>query len=902
MVFMKETGLILAFICFLFSSSIYAQNGSISGIVSDKFGELPGAKVELVGTSKSVYCDINGYFKFEVEPGQHTLRVSYLMYQSIEELVKVDFQTLNPSLTIILIPGSSADETVGLGSRFEPKSQLESPVALDIITNEEIVNSERLNLNEVLMYLIPSFNSNRQTIADGTDHISPSTVRGLGSDQFLVLIDGKRRHSSSLVNVNGTIGRGSVSTDLDAIPISAIDHIEIMRDGAGAQYGSDAIAGVINVILKDQTTSFSLLTAHQPTIAGDGDEQFIGVNYGVGSSTKGHVNFSAEIKRRESINRAGEYTGRVYSLDPVVDQQLIEQNDFFGKTGYSGKRVVEAGAASSINGAMFVNGAIEMGEGAQFYFNGGFNYRSGISHAFYRFPKDEDKVVLELHPDGFSPEIRSDIQDRSGTIGVRGVNKGWLIDLSNSIGFNRFEYSLRNSNNASMGVASPTDFFAGGFRYVQNSTNLDFSRSLGKVLFIDRVDLAFGTEFRLENYTITAGEEASWIDGGDTLGNGNMRVAGSQGFIGFRPENELLKRRLNAAIYGDIDWHLWKGFLLETAVRAENYNDFGSNVRWKVASRYTFGERSSLRAAVGTNFRAPSLQQTHFNNISTQFVDGSAFQVGTFNNESAVANAFGIEQLKAETSMNVSAGFTCKPMKNLTFNVDGYFMKIKDRIVLSGRFSDGYEEYLGPIGVGAAQFFTNAANTQTLGIDLSSSYTVVVFGKGFMRFNLRYNHSETKMVGDVNTSGVLLGDAETLFNREEIARLENGQPRDKGILSVNYSTKKWEFAVRNTYFGQVKYIHVDDGDPANWVLNTFTGVVESRDQTFKGKLLTDINISYSLTKNLNLAIGGSNVFNVYPDKHAHSANTDFGSIVYSRRVQQFGVQGATFFVRIRMKL
>lgn len=898
---MKELRLFLALIFFLGSFALKAQNGTISGTVSDKFGELPGAKVELVGTNKSGYCDINGHFSFEVEPGQYTVRVNYLMYQATELVVKVDFQTLNPTLTIVLIPGSSADETVGLGSRFEPKSQLESPVALDIITNAEIISSERLNLNEVLMYLIPSFNSNRQTIADGTDHISPSTVRGLGSDQFLVLIDGKRRHSSSLVNVNGTIGRGSVSTDLDAIPISAIDHIEIMRDGAGAQYGSDAIVGVINVILKDQTTSFTFLTAHQPTITGDGDEQFIGVNYGVGSSTKGHINFSAEIKRRESINRAGDYTGFVYSNDPVTDQALIDQNDFFGQTGYTGKRVVEAGAASSVDGAMLINGAIEMGEGAQFYFNGGFNYRNGISHAFYRFPKDEDKVVLALHPNGFSPEIRSDIQDRSGTIGVRGTNNGWLIDLSNTIGFNRFEFSLRNSNNASMGLASPTDFSAGGFTYVQNSTNLDFSRSLGKVLFIERVDLAFGTEFRLENYEIVAGDDASWIDGGDTTATGDKRVAGSQGFIGFRPENELLKRRINAAVYGDIDWHLWKGFLLETALRVENYNDFGSNVSWKIASRYTFGERSSIRAAIGTNFRAPSLQQTHFNNISTQFVDGDAFQVGTFNNESAVANAFGIERLKAETSTNISCGFTCKPVKNVTFNVDGYFMEICDRIVLSGRFSDGYEEYLGPINVGAAQFFTNAANTHTLGIDVSSAYTFVL-GKGFMRFTLRYNHSETRMLDSVNTSGVLLGDAETLFNREEIARLEYGQPKDKGIFYANYSTKRWEFGLRNTYFGQVRYIHVEDGDPDNWVLNTYSGIVESRDQTFRGKLLTDINVSYSLTKNLNLAIGGSNVFNVYPDKHTHSANTDFGSIVYSRRVQQFGVQGATFFVRIRMNL
>jgi iron complex outermembrane receptor protein len=893
---------LLGLFCLIFvSDSVYAQNGTISGVVSDEFGELSGAKVELVDTKQSTYCDINGGFKFDVSPGSYTIKISYLMYKSTEQDIKIDFNNLNPELKIILLPGSTADEDIVLGSRFAPKSQIESPVALEIITNAEIISNAHLTLSAVLMYLVPSFNSNRQTIADGTDHIAPSTVRGLGSDQFLVLIDGKRRHASSLVNVNGTIGRGSVSTDLDAIPLAAIDHIEIMRDGAGAQYGSDAMAGVINIILKDQTTSFSLLTAYQPALVGDGDELYIGVNYGVGSSSIGHINFSTEIKQRESINRAGQYTGTVYTADSATDQALVEQNGFYDQTGFNDMQTMEVGAASMFDGSVFINGSLEMGEEAQFYFNGGFNYRQGIAHAFYRFPKDEDQVVLELHPNGFSPEIRTDIQDRAVTFGLRGKNQGWLIDLGNTFGDNRFDYSLRNSNNASIGIASPTDFYAGGYSYGQNTTSLNFSRSLGSVLALHRIDLAFGTEFRIENYSIVAGDEESWIDGGDTLADGSARVAGSQGFIGFQPNNELDKRRTNAAVYGDIDWHIVKNLLLETAVRFENYSDFGSNLSWKIASRFKVADKWSIRGAIGTNFRAPSLQQIYFNNISTQFENGEGFQVGTFNNESAVANQFGIERLKAETSTNASVGFTGKPNDAITFNVDGYYMRIKDRIVLSGRFSSGFEALLDPIHVGAAQFFTNAANTETAGFDISTSYNYVL-RKGIIRMSLKYNHSETRMMDSVNVSGVLAGSTETIFNREEVSRLEAAQPRDKAILFVDYSMKKWNFSIRNTYFGSVKYIHPDDGDPANWVMNMYTGRVESRDQTFKGKMITDLNVSYDIDKHINMAVGASNVFNVYPDKHQHSANTSEGSIMYSRRVQQFGVRGVAFYVRMRMNL
>ncbi len=896
---------LMRFILLLFFSviSVYGitQTGSISGKVSDNFGDLAGAKVEILEIGLSKNCDVNGRFHLDLDPGTYTIRASYLMYAPKEVQFVISFSSMHPEINFVLKPGNVADEVVEIGTRFEPKSQLESPVAVDIISSEDLKKSPQTSLSQILMYLIPSFNSNRQTISDGTDHVAPSTIRGLGSDQFLVLINGKRRHSSSLVNVNGTVGRGSVSSDLDAIPISAIDRIELMRDGAGAQYGSDAIAGVINIILKEKTDDFSIQTSYQPTLEGDGTEEFLGASYGVGTSGKGHVNISAEMRRREALNRAGNYTGNVYTTNDSLDAVLIQENDFFSTTGYSDHRVMEIGAAQTFDGAVQVNAGFTMSENTEFYAHGGFNYRNGISHAFYRFPKDSSLVVEELYPNGFSPELHTDIIDRSGTVGIRGTKKGWLIDLSNTFGQNRLEYTLRNSNNASLGIASPTDFYAGGFIYGLNTTNVDISKVFKTNRFFHSIGVAMGAEFRMENYSILSGDEASWINGEDTLASGTLTAPAAQGFNGFQPQNELEKRRSGGGVYGDVDWNFTKNWLIETALRLEDYSDFGTNGSWKLATRYKWKEKWSLRGVFSTSFRAPSLQQVHFNNVSTQFVDGEYYQVGTFNNESAVSQAFGIGQLKAETSRNLSVGFTGKLFSGLTVNLDGFLTDIDNRIVLSGRFDTGYESTLNPVGAGAAQFMTNAISTRTYGFDFGLLYNVALNG-GHIWATILYNHAQTEIYGDIQVSDEFIGDTETLINREERSRIEDAQPHDKIIATIKYDTKKWEFCLKNTYFGKVEYIHPEDGDPNNWVYNEFSGQVESRDQTFKAKLITDLGITYKINQSIDLMGGAHNLFNVYPDKHTHSANTVNGQFIYSRRVQQFGVRGAMIYLKVCFSL
>ncbi|MBG6132270.1 iron complex outermembrane receptor protein [Aquimarina sp. EL_43] len=891
----------ILFLCFI-SGAFSQSRAVISGNVSDQFGNLPGARVVIEGTDKNTTTDVNGNYSFDVDEGEYIVTSEFVMYTSVSKTILVKVGD-TAKVDFILETGFSIDQPVSLGSRAKPKSILKNTAAVDIISPQQLTNSSQVELSHILHYLIPSFHSTHQTIADGTDHIDPATLRGLGPDQVLVLVNGKRRHNSSLLNVNGTVGRGSVGTDFNAIPIASIERIEILRDGATSQYGSDAIAGVINIILKKQTEIIQLDNRVAINTEGDGLNIYSSANFGLKIGKEGYINVTAEYRDRESINRSGDYTGTVYSNDSTTDQTLIEENNFFAQTGYSGKRVMEIGSAETQNLALSFNGEIIMSDYATFYMHGGRNYREGTSKGFYRFPKDENRVVLELFPNGFSPEILTDIQDDAITGGIRGIKNEWNVDFSHSIGVNRLDYTVNNSNNASLGVTSPRTFHAGGFIYKQNTTNLDISRTFD---WLSGVNVAFGAELRVENYEIVAGEEASYVDGGSTYTNTSgvelPRIVGAQVFPGFQPENALNRFRTNSSGYLDIEANITDKLLIRGAARYEAYNDFGGQAIWKLSGRYRVRDEISIRAGFSTGFRAPSLHQVFFQNISTQFINGESVQVGTFNNESAVATeAFDIGNLKPELSSHFNTGFSGKLNDNITFSFDYYLINIQDRIVLSGRFAEGYEEILEPFNVGAAQFFTNAIDSRTTGADLSLFFKTTL-GTGEFNASLGGNFTKTKVKGPINVSQALVGQEEVLFNREEIARVEFAQPNYKINSLLSYDFEEFGFQVVNTLFGKVKFIHPNDGNSLNWVVNDFTGNIESRDQVFSPKLVTDMAISYQVSDYIKCTLGGNNVFNVYPDKHKHAANTEDGNFMYSRRVQQFGLNGSNYYVRLLLKL
>ncbi len=875
------------------------QTGNVSGVISDQFGNLPGAKILVDGTSINVYTDVNGQYSLDLPPGTYDLSAKFVMYLTASREVQVTAGD-SVELNIKLEPGFSIDQPISIGARVKPRTLFETTVPIDIITPQEIENSGQTELGQLLHYLVPSFHSTHQTISDGTDMIDPATLRGLGPDQVLVLINGKRRHSSSLVNVNGTVGRGSVSTDFNAIPLSAIDRIELLRDGAAAQYGSDAIAGVINIILKEQHNILHFNNHVGINTEGDGLTSMSSVNFGFEVGERGFVNISGEFRERQATNRSGPYTGNVFSNDQNIDEQEIADTNFFERTGFDNNRVMEVGNAATENIGFFFNGDIPVSNAASVYFHGGRNFRKGQSHGFYRFPKDVDRVVSEFYPIGFSPQFNIEVQDDALTLGVRGVKKSWNLDFSHTFSKNQFDINVDNSNNASMGLASPRKFYSGGFRYGQNTTNLDVSRAINR---LEGINIGFGAEIRVEAYEIMPGDESSWIDGGETLienGDTITLAAGAQGFPGFQPSNELLKFRTNKAVYGDIEARMTQNFIIGTAARYESYSDFGDQAIWKLSTRYSLNSNMSFSFGYSTGFRAPSLHQVYFNNISTQFVNGEAVQVGTFNNESAVTEAFGIERLKPELSNHLTAGFVLKSGK-FTWFVDYYFTQINNRIVLSGRFEEGYETILDPLGVGAAQFFTNAIDTETRGVDTRFTYQDNL-GVGGLSISVGGNITNTSLEGEIKTSTELAGQGDVLFNREEISRIESVQPNYKVIANASYKLGKLSFNIGNTYFGKVEYVHPADGSTDNWVINEFTDQVESRDQTFDPKLITDMAVSWKLNEHLKWFVGGNNVFNVYPDKHKHSANENNGLFVYSRRVQQFGVKGSYVYLRLLLSL
>ncbi len=898
-----KTMWLLCVLMTLFATATAVSQAKIIGNVSDRFGNLPGAKIAIEGSDLIATTDINGNYSITVTPGDYVLTTDFIMYLTVSkpaivkegETVTVDF---------VLKTGFAIDQPISLGSRSGPNSSLKNTAAVNVITPNKIKNASRNELGEVLHYLIPSFHSTNQTIADGTDHIDPASLRGLGPDQVLVLVNGKRRHNSALLNVNGTVGRGSVGTDFNAIPISAIERIEVLRDGAASQYGSDAIAGVINIILKAQTETIVVDNRAGISTEGDGFEVFSSANFGLDIGEKGFVNLTAEYRSREAINRSGDYTGAVYSNDPVLDAQLIADNNFFEQTGFSGRRVSEVGNAATQNLSLFFNGEFVLSQTENvLYFHGGRNYREGRSRGFYRFPKDEDQVVLELFPNGFSPEILTDIQDDAVTVGVKGIKNNWDIDFSHTIGTNRLDYAVNNSNNASLGITSPRRFSAGGFIYSQNTTNLDASRAFK---WLKGTNIAFGGELRVENYQIIAGEEASFIDGGETFTNAagetESKAPGAQVFPGFQPENELNKFRTNIAGYFDFETNITDDLLFKGAARYVSYNDFGDEVIWKASSRYSFSNTISARIGFSTGFRAPSLHQVFFQNVSTQFINGESVRVGTFNNDSAiVTDALGVAALKPELSKNFSIGVSGKIKDEFTFALDYYAISIADRIVLSGRISEGYETVFEPFGVSSVQFLTNAIDSKTSGLDGTFEYRTSL-KTGVLNAVLNANVTRTRVKGRIKTPVGLEGQEDVLFNREEVARLEEAQPNFKISGTLAYEIQKLRFQLVNTYFGSVNYLHPDDGDPANWVLNTFTGNVETRDQRFAPKLITDTEVSYQVNDAVKCSIGGNNVFNIFPDRQTHSDNVEDGKFIYSRRVQQFGVKGANYYLKLLLRL
>jgi iron complex outermembrane receptor protein len=830
------------------STTIGYSQKSISGLINDSNGQsLSGVSILEKGTSNATTTDFEGKFKMNVKSEKSVLIISFLGFK------KMEVTASNENITLTLEEEGVALDEVSIqavGSRNTKRTVIDSPVAIDIINMADVVTKTgQIEINALLQYLAPSFNASKQSGSDGADHIDPATLRGLGPDQTLVLINGKRRHQSSLVNLFGSRGRGNTGTDMNAIPAAAIKRIEILRDGASAQYGSDAIAGVINIVLKDNVdeftgnVSYGAYTAKTPygdkiTSSGiDGNTVQVSGNYGFKLGGKSFLNATLDISKKDNTNRpANENTYSIYRR--------------------------QFGDAEAKNGSIFLNGSYDISDKTSIYVFGGSSYRDSDAYAFTR-KFDSPRNIIEIYPNGFDPIIGTKIIDHSVSGGLKTKLGNWDVDFNNTFGTNNFKYDIHNTLNTSLGISSPTSFDAGGHSLSQNTTGIHFSRNFDKIR--NGFNLAFGTEYRIENFKITAGEEASYKTY-DLSSPG-----GSQGFPGYSPDNEVNKSRSNFAAYLDTELDYTENINLAIAVRYEKYNDFGSTFNAKIAQRIKISPSSAFRYSMSTGFRAPSLAQKYYNLKFTDYVSGVGSETLLSSNDSPITKAFGINQLKEEKAFNASLGYTFKKGK-ITATVDGYFVDIQDRIVLTGQF-DG--SGLTGLNVDKVQFFANGLNTQTTGVDFVLSYDEKVNNHSIgMSFVGNINKMK---IGNVNSNGL---DSETFFGKREKYFLLASAPESKLGLNLNYNyNKKFFTNLRFTRFGQVELI--------DW-LDTI--------DHYGAKIVSDASINYQINKNFNVTIGANNFLNVYPDIQDTETETggNFDSV-------QMGSNGTFGFLRLGVK-
>ncbi|MER3464190.1 MAG: TonB-dependent receptor [Chitinophagaceae bacterium] len=885
---LQRAGLFLLLIISSFVS--FAQTTTVRGVVKDPSGlPLSGASVLVEGTKKGVITDANGAFSINVAPGNYTLIVSYVGVQTQRLQLNVPAGGLS-DVSFNMVQSGDLNRVVVVGSRSNVvRSSTLTPVPVDVISARDLQATGQIEPTQMLNFIAPSYNSSRQTVADGTDHIDPATLRGLGPDQVLVLVNGRRRYNTALLNVNGTIGRGSVGTDLNSIPPEAIERIEVLRDGASSQYGSDAIGGVINVVLKKNTKGTTLYGHTGKYYAGDGLTNQIGLTQGFKLGTQGFLTISGDFRHRDPTNRVGDYRGRVYTSDSLQDEAIIAQR------GFSRKNNMAIGNSQLDNGGFVVNAGIPLSTNTQVFVTGSMNWRKGKAAGFYRYPIQTTQVITALYPDGFLPYINSNIKDKSIIAGVQGKIKLWNWDLSQASGGNSFAFRITNTNNASqyaLGKNAPTEFYAGTLVFNQHTTNLNFSRDFGTQVGLKSFNVAAGAEVRFDNYQIQEGEEASWKNYDPNSG----KVGGAQVFPGFQPSNAVNEWRTVTGGYVDLESDITDRFLANVAGRFENYSDFGSNFAGKIALRYKVADALSIRGSFSNGFRAPSMHQRFFSAVSTVFVSNGTtlvpVQNGTFRNNSDIAKAFGIPSLTAEKSNNYSVGLTSK-INGWNFTVDAYQIDIKDRIVITGTFrrtSPVVNQLLQPYpDVNSAAFFTNAIDTRTRGLDLVITKDVRM-SKGALRGTLAGNFNKTEVTNNKPLPAQLQADpnlGNVLFDREQKGRIEHAQPRNKFSLAMNYMIDHWTVNLRTTRFGEVQTF-----DPRNPAL----------DESFSPKVVTDASLGYKIANFATLTVGANNIGDVYPDKLQNYGNTSLGRFVYSRSATQFGFNGGYYYASVVMEL
>ncbi|BCV65139.1 ligand-gated channel [Shewanella carassii] len=766
-------------------------------------------------------------------------------------------------------------ETISvIGSRIALRTATDSVAPVDIITAEQLEATGMTETAKALQFAAPSYSFPFSSVTDGSDAVRPASLRGLSPDHTLVLVNGKRRHGSALVHLSGTVGKGSSNVDLNAIPMTAIKRIEILRDGASAQYGSDAIAGVINVVLKDNSEGGMVSAQAGQTYQGDGEQWRVGLNHGLGIGDTGFVNLSLEAHHKNSTNRAG--------LDPRQQYPLLADDSPDPREETVNRKNHHVGDAEYDNLGLFLNAAQEFANDSKLYAFGGLSQRETRSGAFFRRPLDS-RNVAEIYPDGFLPQITPKITDQSLLLGYEFNLGEWQLDASAGYGKNRFKYRVENTLNASLGPGSQTEFNAGTLSTEEWNLTLDASRYFD---FYNDSELlvAMGTAWRQNAYQVEAGEQASYINGGY-----QNKAGGSQGFGGFTPESAVDEDRDNIGVYLEVENQLTDDFYWAAAVRYEDYSDFGDNTSWKLAARYDLTDNLALRATANTGFRAPSVQQLYFTNISTLFnpdpVTGQLVptESGTFNNLSSVTQALQVGKLQPELSESFSLGLVYTNDSGLAVTLDAYQISIDDRIVLSSSLTPADSQVVADALAGtnaeSARFFINAVDSRTRGVDVVVTQDFDLGSYGDLRASLAYAYNDTE-IRDIHLPNLLDGLEDQLFDRIEQTRMTKANPKNTGNLGLTHSQGDFKTNLRLSYFGP------------------YTIGYSREDVEYDGKFTVDLSLTYAATDSLSFTAGVQNLFDTYPEKRPDDNNFN-GIFVYPLTNTPFGFNGGYYFLEAR---
>lgn len=965
----------------LLTSLVNAQQKSLTGkVTAVNDGEpLAGLNVFIKGnTAKGTVTNAQGEFSLEAA-SQDVLVFSFIGMKT-QELKVGAVSSFNVKMEEAF---NELGELVVTGTRNVGRTVLESTVPVDVISIQDVMGDlPQIDLAQMLAYLAPSFNAVRSQGGDLDSHVDPVQLRNMAPNQILVLINGKRRHTSALLITGTAVGSPSTSVDLMTIPASSIEKVEILRDGAAAQYGSDAVAGVVNIILKKGTgkltgslTGGGYLNSGNPGIddlnhgvplTTDGDPDGFNyqfdANYGFNIADKGFFNISGQVTQRRNtlrpfVNDWGFYddtyllnlrtdksgnpvitnpelvaaqgagdealASSLTTMEGIMDARGLEREDF----------AVYAGLPAITLGSTFYNAGFDINEKTTLYSFGGASYKflEGFS-CYFRRPSQTDRFNYLLYPNGFRPQMTSNTSDFSNTIGLRSKIGDVNVDISNTFGRNRMRLGMVNTFNASMGSNSPVNMYLGTHQFTQNSTNLDFSKSFPDVLH--GLSLAFGAEMRIENYKILKGQEESYTygnagvltvmedgllvgpdgmplqdassepivdeDGAPLNVNSGQEVtvkslsANCQCFAGFGPKNERDEYRTTMGAYIDAELDITEKFLITGAVRFENYSDFGAVSIGKMSMRYSVMEKLSVRGSIATGFRAPSLQELNYTHTATAFVPDvngipQPLDVTTYPTNSTAARVLGIKGLKQEQSQTYGFGVTYQPLPGFEVTADAYQIDVDDRIFRTGYFNAGevgnnYDEV---IGGGEAQFFVNGADVRSRGIELVGNYSLSLNATSGLTFTLAgilaKNEVINRKVLDLNVENL---DEEQLvgkyLDRATLGQFETGTPREKFIASVTFRKSKFSTMLRSTYFGEITERSTSSDADGNFY-----------DQTFSSQMIFDLSFNYDLTNNLKLSIGGSNIFDKYPDV-LRTENQGF--YLYSNNQQ--GSNGSYYYGRI----